>query len=405
MQSISMCRRKITLRHITVIIGLIAFFRPTIFEKFATTNTFFNNLLIGAFILTFFDFIRLRNKISDSFLLNTFLFYFVMIFSTILNIGSVSRMISIVLVGLCTTIFAWYSIKYEFKLTVFVMRTLMWLYVIINILTIILYPNGIVSTGSSQAAVYFLGQPTRFAYFYFPGLLFCWLGDEYSFGHIKQNTIILYFVCLISLIAKWSMGSTIAMLILVPFFFFNKLEKIFHIKIYFLVQIFAYFGLTFFSVQYYFLNFINNILKKDVTLSSRTLIWSIAIRNISLSPFWGVGTFSNEEMLSLFHFVHVHNHLLQITLQCGYFGLIVFVLLIFQSYRRLNYFKSFMPAKIVSVFLFVVGIQLLVDTVDGVRNHYLFLLAIGAYISEIYKLFKQNSMGGTEIESRHSNSP
>lgn len=365
---------------------IISFFRPTIFEKYNITNNFFNALLVLSLFLCFMDIFRRHMRVYSIFLVFSMLFYSVMLVSTYINNASLSRTLMYVLIGLGAVIVAVYIIKLEFINSAKLMRRLLWLYLIINIITVIIFPNGITQTGNSNAAVYFLGQPTRYAYFYLPALLFCCLEDEYKYGHLSRNTLVLYIICLITLIQAWTVGSSLTMIFLGVWFFFHDI-KLFNNAVYFVCQIGAHIGLVYYSIQDVFSTFITVYLHKDMTLSSRTQIWQHALNEIGQSPLWGVGVLDNESVRRMFGFVHPHNHLLQITFQCGYVGLIIFLVLIFISYKKISCCKNFLPTKIIAAFIFATGIQLLVDTVDGVRNHYIFLLAIGAYANKIKQLF------------------
>lgn len=240
-----------------------------------------------------------------------------------------------------------------------------------------------------QRSRLFLGQTTRYAYFYFPALLFCYLGDEYEFGKISPNTVCLYIICLITLIQGWAVGSLIALLLFIPFVLLGK-KKIFNSIVYFILQVSSFIGLTFFSIQNLLAGFIINYLHKDITMSSRTIIWNRAFEALKNKPVFGIGILSNDNMHDLFGFVHVHNHLLQVLLQCGYVGLVLFLLILLGSYIRLHKNRDYFPAKVLAFFIFTVGIQLLVDTVDGVRNHYLFMITMGAAFPLIRQQLAEN---------------
>jgi len=388
--------RQMPLSKIITFFGLFSFFRPTIFERFVLTNSIFNGMLILSFVVCVADYVRRGNKFNHAFIYLASIFYIVMVLSTFVNHASISRALMYSLTGFFSIIFVEYILKYQFLYATKLMRLLLWLYIIVNILTVIIFPNGIVQTGNSSSAVFFLGQPTRYSYFYLPALLFCYLGDEYRVGHIRMNTIVIYFICLATLIASWTIGSSIAMLLLLVFLLFNRL-KIFNSLLYYLGHIFAYFGLTYFSIQNLAAVFITGYLKKDLTLSSRTFIWNHAFDWISKSPLIGVGVLSNPDMINIFHFVHAHNHLLHITFQCGYIGLGIFLIMLLTAYLNLHKYKRFMPSKVIAFFIFMISIQLLVDTVDGVRNHYFFLIAMGANIGYIYEIFKNKKIKDVKI--------
>lgn len=366
---------------------LICFFRPTILEKYDITNNITNLILTVSLILTAFDAIAKHCLPSKKIFLLVFVYYSVSLYSTIINGGSVSRSLTYILPGLLTVIFVKYMMRYELEYASKIMRKLLWLYVAINIVTIILFPNGISQVGNQLKPVWFLGQETRFAYFYLPALLFCFMDDYLYANAVRKKTIYIYLICLLSLIMAWTVGSSLAMLFLVFFLLFNRLP-IFNSKIYFISQIVAYFGLVYFEIQMYFEAFIVGYLHKDATLSSRTLIWHQALAVIEENPYFGIGIYENKYMIDILGFVHCHNHLLHVTLQSGHIGLILFLIIIIAGYMNLKKFGDFLPARFLAAFIFIIGIQLLADSIDGVRNHYLFIICMAIFFDEYKRKFK-----------------
>lgn len=365
-----MTQEKLSLRKVIIFLGLFSFFRPTIFEKFEITNALFNGILILILLVCFVDSIRRKVLPNRWFIIIASFYYGVLLYSTVIHNGSMSRALMIALTGYFTIFFVKYLMNFDFAYPTRVMRGLLWFYVFINLITILLFPNGLVTTGNTDSAVYFLGQPTRFAFFYLPALLFCILGDINAHGKISLATIIIFIICLSTLIAAWSVGSSIAFLALAFFLVFHKL-KMFNIFTYIIVQAAAYVSLVYFHIQELFAFFIEDYLHKDATLSSRTYIWLNSLNMIEDSPLFGAGVFDNAYNKDVLGFVHAHNHLLHVTFQSGYLGLGLFVLLIIIGYFTVHHFRSLKTARILAFFIFMIGIQLLVDTVDGVRNHYL----------------------------------
>ncbi|WP_180994889.1 O-antigen ligase family protein [Clostridium sp. chh4-2] len=376
---------KITVIELMIAIGLLSFFRPPIFEKYSITNLLFNLMLVASFTyVSLFSFASIKiQKNRGKFTFLSIAFYTIMCYSTIWNGASLTRMLMYVGIGILTVLFVNHIARYELDFTCAFVRKMFLIFLIINILSMVFFTGGITTTGRSMAPVWFLGQSTRFAYFYVPCVLLCFIEDVKVYGKIQKRTIIPYCICVITLIIKWAVGATLAMLLFIPFFFFNRIKKIFNNIVYFVIQVVGFFGLTFFSVQEYFAVLIENYLHKDMTLSSRTLIWRYAIEAIESSPWWGCGIFDNTAMQNMLGFVHCHNHLLQVMLTTGYIGFVIFLLMICVVYLLLAREKDFFPAKVIAFAVFVMGIMLLVDTIDGVRNYYLFVLAFGANIGAI----------------------
>ena len=379
--------KTISLRQLFVFLGLFSFLRPTIFEKFEATNLLFNGLLVISLIFVVADFViqyGLSRFIRDKFLLVSILYYSLMIVSTVLNNESIQRMLMYVFVGFSSIVFAKYVFEKELLFASSVMKVLVWLYAFINIISIIAFPDGIVKTGSSGGSVFFLGQYSRFAFFFFPALLFCVLGDIKKYKKIRINTIFLLIICFFSVILSGTVGSSLAMIIMFLLMIIGRKKKI-NFVILFVIYIIFYLALTYFSITNYFAKFVEDVLKRDLTLSSRTLIWNHGFNYIHLSPYYGVGIMDNVTMLENFNFVHLHNHLLQVTFNTGYIGLTLFIILLFISFLSVTKHRDNYISILIGVFVLCTGIELLVDCADGVRNHFIFLMAVGSSAGLTYK--------------------
>lgn len=389
---------KVSLSKAIVFLGIFSFFRPTIFEKFGITNALFNGILIFTLILCFVDSVRKNCLPNKWFLIIATFYYGTILYSTFIHNGSMSRALMYSLTGYFTVFFVKYIMRFELLFAARVLRILLWVYVFINLFVVLLIPGGIVQTGDSAQPVFFLGQESRFGYFYLPALLFCFLADLYTYGKVSRNTILAYIICLATLIAAWTVGSSIAFLLLAFFLMLHKL-KVFNVFTYFFIQAAAYISLVYFAIQDYFAVFIEVYLHKDATLSSRTYIWRNALDYVKDSPLLGAGVFTNDYNHEVLGFVHAHNHLLNVTFQSGYLGLSLFVGLIVIGYATVHKYRSYLSAKVIAFFIFMIGIQLLMDTVDGVRNHYLFIIAMAAFFGDYAKLLNkrqyENRIGNT----------
>lgn len=95
-----------------------------------------------------------------------------------------------------------------------------------------------------------------------------------------------------------------------------------------LLILFFNFAIVLFQAQFYFEDFITEVLKKDVTLTGRTYLWDWAIESVFKYPTFGFGVQSEEFMRIVFNWVvHPHNMLLNYLIISGLFGTaIIFVM-------------------------------------------------------------------------------
>lgn len=385
---------RVSSEEFVVAMGLLSFFRPTIFEKFALTNSLFNMLLFLAVVASGFIYYLVKRASVSLYVFLTLIFYALYAVSYAINQADLSRTFMFVLTGLGMVIFSEYILKHHLFFSLRFIKGMLWTFVALNLLSMLLFPEGIVATGNSRAPVYFLGQTTRFSYFYLPGLCLALLYDMMHHQRIQRNTILLYVIIEVNLLLSWSLGSLLAMLIFLPFFFLGNsfmVRRLFSPVLFLVVNVSAWVLLTFYSIQDLFAAFLEAYLRKDATLSSRTRIWTVAKRLIGENKALGIGILSNEEISSLFGFVHTHNHLLQVTLQVGYVGVVLFLGILYYAYRQLKKHWSHRAARLLGFSIFAFSILLLVDTIDGVRNYYLFLITFGVHIGAVIR--QQKSEG------------
>jgi O-antigen ligase len=369
------------------------YFRPTIFEKFANSNNLINIIFVcSAFILTVDAFFIKKSTVSR-FLSLTLLYFGCLAISTFINQGSYTRLAMYISVGIFSVIVAEYIIKYHFRYSGKLIKSIMWIFTIVNIVNFVNLPDGIVLTGNLNKPVWFLGQATRFVFFYMPCLLLIFLYDCKFKGKITTPTYVLTFICLLTLSSKMAVGGFVGLLLFIPFFILYKRKKNIIVMPLSLLsfQILIFFWITYYDFVDKFSYLIVNILQKDSTLSSRTLIWRIAQKSLEGNELFGHGILSNETMKYYFGFVHLHNQLLQIIFNGGFISLIVFFSMCFYVIIKCRKRIDNLQVRVATYSIFVMGVILLVDTMDGVRNYYIFMLAIAACLVD-RKIIKEENL-------------
>jgi len=115
----------------------------------------------------------------------------------------------------------------------------------------------------------------------------------------------------------------------------------------------------------YILRFIvEDILKRDMSFTSRTFIWKESLHQILQSPFIGHGSsYSFHVMVSHVGFWadHAHNHYLQQLIQGGIIQMVLFILIIIEMVKRMRR----LPSKIVAwgtVSVLSTGVMLLFES-------------------------------------------
>lgn len=209
------------------------------------------------------------------------------------------------------------------------------LYVIINCLTVLMFPSGMYSS-SSYTQNYFLGYRAAWLPIYLLALtsVLLW-NSNCPTQHTKFWALAVIFSMTLSMIIQWTATGLFCFSTAGAIFYLFSKKHLKPIKIQWILIIEAiFFYIIIISRSMETFSFILvNILKKDLTLTFRTRIWDNAVAAITSNSLIGVGRLSAVEMQSILGFgvTHPHNHYLYITLCYGLIGLSLFLMTVFLS--------------------------------------------------------------------------
>jgi O-antigen ligase len=188
--------------------------------------------------------------------------------------------------------------------------------------------------------------------------------DETTSSKISKYT---YFICLTSfflLLRQWvGSGFPILFIVLGYIYFDSKLNihKRINASLVLLTYIIIYIMLTFgFFAIFNFI--IVGILKKDLTLSYRTLIWADSLKNILMSPLYGYGMDSNGAIVinkflhpvyNVFTTTASHNYFLEVTLQTGFLGLTIIILFLYSLIKPSIFLLKIKEKTTVGLIIFI----------------------------------------------------
>lgn len=207
-------------------------------------------------------------------------------------------------------------------------------YVLINWLTVILFPGGLYST-LQYTQNFFLSYRTAWFPIYLWAvvvtLLWCEV-EKSTFSKVWSGIVIAG--VFISMVMVWTATGiaclaigAIALLIMK----FRKKGVCISIGQLFLVEGVAFYLLVIARAQEVFEYFIVTILKKDITMSERLRVWDSALELIGENFWFGVGDLSSNEMRALLGFGVSHAHNIYLNL-CLCYGIAVTVIFFFLVY-------------------------------------------------------------------------
>ena len=212
--------------------------------------------------------------------------------------------------------------------------------IILNFIFMIIFPNGYMIAHGVK--MYLFGSYNTTLRKLMPGIYATVLYSFYKKNRICWWFIFDYALLMIFCVHVWSATSIVGLIIfIIPILIYIVFgtQLFFRYDIFFAVSIL----LTFiFAVLQNFKSFkliqfvIVDILNKDMTLSSRTTVWSNTIRYIKDSPIWGYGQIDSEINRKLLGAAAAHNIFLDELYYGGIVGLILLIILVFLVGKVLN---------------------------------------------------------------------
>lgn len=230
-------------------------------------------------------------------------------------------------------------------------------YVLINCLTVILFPAGMYAT-KTYSQNFFLSYRTAWFVVYLLALTttLLWnanVGSRFT----KRFAIAVAAAAALSMILQWTATGLFCFAIggLILLYFTWKKKNPLKITTVMLTEAAAFWAIVIARLMNMFSFLLVNILHKDVTLTSRTRIWDNALAVIQQNFLTGVGRLDATQMKALLGYgvSHPHNRYLYVTLCFGIIGLILFLLIVYYankgvvSPQRLREGRIMMAAYIV----------------------------------------------------------
>lgn len=365
----------IKIKNFSIILAFVIF----LFPSYLNTIPYIENIVLLLKILVLVI-VLLRYFTNDKisiFILALALFFIVRIIITFYFNGYQKIIIgsAIPTMGLC--LLCDYLIKRETKKMLSYLNIVLSLYVYLNFLTIILFPQGLYFDGTIPS--YFMGSPNSFSMTIIPALALSMIHSYCVNNKLNNNFKIMF---LVSIITSLITSSTTLLIcislftILLLLYKRNKIHKLFNFYNLTIVFLFFFLFVTFSKIQHFFSFFIENVLGKSLTLSGRTYLWEIAYELIGNSLWFGYGGIEGGRYIWYMnnYALSAHNFFLQTLLESGVTGLLLFISILFISGSNLMKFKTNIHAKLISFNIFIVFIGMTSEAPNNLVLVFLILL-------------------------------
>lgn len=310
------------------------------------------------------------------------LYQLVLYLSTFLNPnGDVMRLIgpSISVIGPCLYVQVMFE-KNKWKEMLSYISAILSVLCIINLVTVILYPYGIVkeamdSNGNEQ---FFLGIENRFSFFYLPLLGIQAIYTLATKGKIELYVWLMGLINTLVLVYFWALGGMLAMLLLMIFLLcfnmvnFGKLLKVYVMAFFILIGNYL---LVIERIMYKYEHFFTVTLDKDVTMSGRTFLWDYGLLSFSEHPILGVGYVDTRYLGRFLDVAHMHNLMMNILFTSGLLGIFLFFTIQYQWMKKVNKFRDTKEGGILIIIMFVSFFMSMADSFDGATFWIIVMLA------------------------------
>ena len=369
------------LKEFLYIFLIIPYFQvPYLVENYHITNTLYNLYMIFSFFVIVCMTI---NKKAYSKILNYIgVLMIVLLFSTIMNKGNLlfcfETIISIF--GLC--LITDYGIRNDKKYFFEALKNFLSILVLINFLSILIFSNGMYMRSTGYIENWILGYKNTHILFIIPCILANYI---YTFICSKRNVFshFMLFIGVLSTIIVNNTTGLIGLLLIVLFVLFKKIfdnTSVMNVYNYFIVHIILFISFVILRIQNLFSYIIVDLLHKDITLTGRIYIWDKALEYIKYKPLYGYGNISfkfNEYIYS------THNAIIGILHKVGIIGLMSYIVVVFQSIKKIWENRNTYIAKLISVVLFSYLVMMLTEAYNF--NYYMYIFVIAYDISFVLK--------------------
>lgn len=333
------------------LLGIVLFFsfmKPSFFERIGAINNIY--LILQLFSIITMGIIILKKFLSRKYkpskiAIFILLFYFTLLISTLINHQSI---LSWGKYSIPVILFSLIFDKLERKQMLNILNGAVLVYIcllVINFITVLLYPNGLYRGLSSGENYYFLGHNNSVIRIILPGIVFSGVYDFINYNKLKMRTYLITILTMVTVTLTWSNSAMIGCGIVLLYMVVlknKKIDKVFNAK-------FAFMLICIFFIFIIILGNVNKILPsiakvfgKDITLSGRTTIWSESLKTIKKHIIMGYGYGTSIPRIGNWEFdpSSFHNYFLDLIFRGGIVHFAIQLIIVKMCCDKISYKKS-----------------------------------------------------------------
>lgn len=322
------------LRGLIYFILLIPHLKPGSFSYLGQIDMIFDVLRVFSGIIIIPLYIISEVRINRIILLIG-VFFAIQIISTLTN-GLEIRVIGITFVSVfCSLLLTDLMITKDTKIGLNVMAVAFEILAYANLLSILLWPEGtfsspVVQIGGSRRG-YLLTHQGGMIYYSITGFIILMIMSSLDdSGLLTKIRTLSYFIAIVlSNILAWSATPIVVFFAIVILLLITRKRnyKIISVSMGIIGMIAAFILFVVYRLQDAFSWLLVDILRRDITFSTRTYLWDQVSQLISQKTALGWGNIEGAKMAQMFgsvYYIHAHNQILQVLFVSGIVGLVAF---------------------------------------------------------------------------------
>lgn len=273
--------------------------------------------------------------------------------------------------------------------------------VTINLIVLLLFPKGI-AVSEDGGTFNFLGNDNGMAViFELPLMCVACIYSAFKGRRLTFNAVIMLAMISATVLITWSATGVVAwfaLFVYILLIYKGRFTKVFNSYLLFLTFAVMQISIVFLRLQEHFAFIINNILGKSINFTGRTIVWDLSYLLIMQSPVIGHGVYEGHGLIWFVNnYVYAHNAILEIMIQSGIVGLILFIVPFVLAARKLYRYREHFLAGIVSATLFSFLMTFLMEA--QIAAIWIFgILVIAYHIQTIIQQYEANLPMGRTIQ-------
>lgn len=284
------------------------------------------------------------------------------------------------LVRIATIALFFYVYRDRFDAVIRTLYVVLGILVLANFITIVAFPDGMYVTGTTNLAYenWLLGFKNKHIVFYLPLLLITLL--LYERDGLSVDKVVLAAVIIASSLLTDSSTNLVCMAVMVVLGvipYFRRRYHVLNASVYMVISLALFMLVVVLRFQEAFSFLIVDLLGKDLSLTNRTVLWDIALVQISERPIfgWGVQSINYLHLLyGSYSVVSPHNQILEYAFQGGIIAVAIFLLINLRIVRLLGKTTSDSYTQIAASAFLAVHVALLTEVYTDSLFYLLYFL-------------------------------